>query len=185
MFINDIPTLDIENISGSLLFADDLVTFFIYDKPGKVRKTIDNYMLAVESWLNKWRLIAAPNKCFYTIFTGNGQCRNENKIAPKFYGVELIHEAHPKILGVTFDRSLSFNKQIEDIRLKVQNRLNIIKILSGSSWHLNKEVLKSLYFALIRSIVDYSFFIIDKISVTNVSRLESVQNKAIKLIITE
>ena len=51
IYINDIPVLNNKNKSYSLLFADDLVTFFIFKKDGSLGKSVSNYMLAVENWL--------------------------------------------------------------------------------------------------------------------------------------
>ena len=50
--LNDqIKNLNNKNKSYSLLFADDLVTFFIFKKDGSLGKSVSNYMLAVENWL--------------------------------------------------------------------------------------------------------------------------------------
>ena len=78
VYINDIPICEEKNYSGSFLFADDLSTFFIFDKASNVKRKIYNYMLAVEAWLNKWRLLAAPKKCSYTIFSANGKSKEKN-----------------------------------------------------------------------------------------------------------
>ena len=62
-------------------------------------------------------------------------------------------------------------------------RLNIIKIFSHKSWHLNCVTLTSIYRALIGSIFDYSFFFsIACISETNLNRVQTVQNWAIRCI---
>ena len=52
IYINDIPVITCKNKSCLILFADDVVTFFIFKNPGHVK-----YMLTMENWLNKWRLI--------------------------------------------------------------------------------------------------------------------------------
>jgi hypothetical protein len=63
IYINDIPSKYNINKYYSLLFADDLVTYFIYNKPGKVKAIIKGYLLNLEEWLNSWRLCMAANKC--------------------------------------------------------------------------------------------------------------------------
>ena len=44
-------------------------------------------------------------------------------------------------LGISFDEILTFNSHIKHIRAKTLQRLNIIKVLSNSSWHLDMNTL--------------------------------------------
>ena len=44
IYINDIPTMFDENKAYSLLFADDLVTFFIFNKSGQMETKVKNYI---------------------------------------------------------------------------------------------------------------------------------------------
>ncbi|RNA01182.1 RNA-directed DNA polymerase from mobile element jockey-like, partial [Brachionus plicatilis] len=62
-----------------------------------------------------------------------------------------------KFLGLYFDKSICFDKQIKEVKTKCMNRLNIIKILSSKNLKLNHNKLASLYKALIGSILDYNF----------------------------
>ena len=80
------------------------------------------------------------------------------------------------------DRSLCFKTNSEEIKKKCLSRLNIIKILSHKSWKLTTETLTNLYKSLVGSILDYSFFTITEISISNLNFLQSIQNQAIKLI---
>ncbi|RNA15652.1 hypothetical protein BpHYR1_042430 [Brachionus plicatilis] len=45
------------------------------------------------------------------------------------------------MISIKFDESLCFNSQVEFIRSRIQDRLNIIKILSHKSWKLNGKTL--------------------------------------------
>jgi hypothetical protein len=44
IYINDISKRNISNSSESLLYADDLATFFIYKKNGNIENMINNYL---------------------------------------------------------------------------------------------------------------------------------------------
>ena len=68
------------------------------------------------------------------------------------------------------------------MRKKVISRLNIVKILSHSSWSLDKKTLLQIYTSLVRSVLDYSFFIEKSISEANHKILKAVQNNAIRSI---
>ena len=71
-----------------------------------------------------------------------------------------------KFLGINFDRTLSFNSCFQEIKAKCHKRLNIIKILKHKSWGLSSNTLKNIYYALIRSIIDYASTIFEILSET-------------------
>ena len=125
-------------------------------------------------------------KCCYTIFSkvGNKNCRFNKKINFNLLlNNELIpYNPNPLFLGVTFDEYLCFNTHADNLRARAENRLNIIKIVAHSSWHLTKTTLLNIYSALVSSIFTYSFFIVANISISNLEKIQIIQNKAIKLI---
>ena len=52
-------------------------------------------------------------------------------------GVNLENTAQPKYLGVTFDRTLSYKQHIQNIKMKVATRINLLKKLVCSKWRTN------------------------------------------------
>ena len=178
IFINDIPKLNSKNNSYSLLFADDLVSFFIFKKYGKIVTLINYYLKKIEAWLVKWKMKMAPEKCSHTIFSENPG-KNQS-LTLKLFGKNIPYEKKPLFLGITFDENLCFNSHVEFIRSRCVDRINILKILAQKSWKLNYNTLVNIYKTLIGSIIDYSFFIPVLVSKTNLSRLQVLQNISIK-----
>jgi hypothetical protein len=121
-----------------------------------------------------------PSKCNYTIFSGIGRGCLEFDLHINWgripYNPELL------FLGVKFDERLCFATHFANLRSRALKRLNIIKIFSHGSWHLNFTTLTNLYRALIGSIFDYSFFTGVCVSDTNLNRIQTVQNRAIRTI---
>jgi hypothetical protein len=179
IFINDIPKAQSPNRAYTSLFADDLTTMFIYDKPGKINKIMSRYLAELETWLKNWRLDMSPSKCCYTIFANKVSKPN---VVPTLYDTPIPYSKNPVLLGVTFDEQLSFNKQIENIKTKSIKRMNLIKILSSKHFKLKEKTLLSIYKSLIRSIIEYNFFFTNTISPTNTNALQIIQNKVIKII---
>jgi exonuclease III len=181
IFINDIPLSNIPSFSNSVLFADDLGSLFYFNKDKKkVTDQINRYLKELENWLKIWRLNMNVNKCCYLIFGNSGFKRFNMEI--KMNGEKIPYSKNPIFLGVTFDEQLCFNKHMEILRSRALKRLNIIKIFSHKSWKLNHCTLKLIYRALVGSIYDYSFFIIQRASTTNLESLQRVQNRAIRSI---
>ena len=181
VYINDIPLADEKHFSYSSLFADDLATLFFFKKTGKINSKIKKFLENLVRWLYKYRLKMNADKCCYTVFSGNG---NKDQI---FFNLKLkngLIPYNPKstFLGIIFDEFLCFKDHVVMLRGRALKRLNIIKIFSHRSWQLDSNTLKCIYEALIGSIFTYSFFAIARIAKTNMERLQTVQNRAIRSI---
>ena len=67
--------------------------------------------------------------------------------------IPVVDEA--KFLGVIFDRKLSFIPPIKYLKAKCLKALNLLKVLSHTSWGADRTVLLHLYRSLIRSKLHY------------------------------
>ena len=181
VYIGDIPLTNAANISFSALFADDLCALFIFKKKSaKLVKRMKVYIQSSVDWLFKWRLKMNASKCCYTIFS-NGSTngiRFDLAINNEF----IPYNPNPIFLGISFDERLCFNVHFANLRARALRRLNIIKIFSHSSWHINRKTLTTVFRALVGSIFDYSFFAVANCSETNLESIERVQNRAIRCI---
>jgi len=180
VFIGDIPLSNSKSVSYSALFADDLSSIFFFNKPGKIIHLMKAYLASLVEWLFKWRLKMNASKCCYTIFSKGG--RGNLVLDLRLNGESIPYNPNPIFLGITFDERLTFNVHFENLRVRALKRLNIIKIFSHKSWHLNRATLTNIYRALIGSIFDYSFFSIACVSETKLNRVQTVQNRAIRCI---
>ena len=113
IFINDIVTnLDVQ----SLLYADDLKIFYVIETEEDCSK-IQNNLNKINDWcvLNQLPLNVA--KCSAFTF-----CRARNCVTYNYYlnDQELKRPDTIKDLGVTFDRSLSFNEYKFDYIISVK-----------------------------------------------------------------
>ena len=119
-------------------------------------------------------------KCCYTIFCGSATGRVKLKII--LNGEAIPYNPNPVFLGVTFDESLCFGSHFQNLRHRALKRLNILKLFSHRSWHLGKKTLSSIYRALIGSLFDYSFFTLACLSNTSIKQVQTVQNRALRII---
>lgn len=179
IYINDIPINDNKNKDYSFLFADDLISFNIYHKKGHINSKLNNYMSKIENWLSKWRLEMSPSKCSYMVFSKGGQFESFNI---QLFGQSLPVSENTKFLGLRFGSRLSFSGQIEYLKDTCLKRLNILKIVSRKWWGLNIDTLYQIYNSLIRSVMEYSSITYCCFSITNLNKLKSIQNQAIRTI---
>ena len=179
VFINDVPTGDSKNKSHSLLFADDLSTIFIFKRQGNLTSTAQRYLNQLSKWLYINRLQMNASKCSYTIFA-NGNSSPEFNF--ELNGTKIGHEKHPKLLGSELDQRVSFCRNVDVVSRKCASRLNIIKILSHSSWRLDKRTLLNIYRALIGSLIDGCAFHHATMAKATLAKLQTIQNSAIRTI---
>ena len=163
---------------------DDLVAFFPFGKTGAVKNKVKNYIKEIEVWLEKWRLTMAPSKCNYTIFAKSNINleKTKDEFDLRMYDEVIPYEANPVSLGITFDEKLNFEAHVKKIREKCQKRSNLVKIMSHKSWHLSKKTLLTLYKAVVGSVLDYSAFIVPRLSERLKTTLQAIQNKAVRTI---
>jgi hypothetical protein len=180
IFINDIPIRNELNKSNSVLFADDLATFFYFNKIGNLNDIVNKYLKEIEKWLVKWKFKMSANKCCFIIFS-KGSKKNELKLNLKLFNEIIPNNPNPVFLGVQFDEKLNFDSHIELLKKnKINNRLNLIKILSHRKWKLSHSTLLTIYYSLIRSLFDYIFFIINSVPDSSIVKIQRIQNSAIK-----
>ena len=70
-------------------------------------------------------------------------------------GQYLKHDLHPVYLGVTLDRTLSYQQHLTKVAHKVKSRNNLLTKLAGSSWDANANTLRSSVLALCYSVAEY------------------------------
>ena len=76
-----------------------------------------------------------------------------------------------------------FTPHVNNMLERTTSRLNILKALAGTSWGHKKETLRLTYYAMIKPIFTYACPIwFPHTSSSNITRLQSVQNKALRII---
>ena len=124
----------------------------------------------------KWRLCINPSKCQLILFS---KCKQEATTI-KLFNQNIPQSDHIKFLGIYLDRTMNLSKCVEDIHAKCHKRLNIIKILSHKSSNLSDETIRTVYFSLIRSILDYASIIYELLCETKKQDFRSIQYHALR-----
>ncbi|GFV25165.1 reverse transcriptase domain-containing protein [Trichonephila clavipes] len=89
----------------------------------------------------------------------------------------------PTYLGVILDPELRFSKDIKQTANKALGKLNILRKLSGTSWGSRPQTLKSTFCTVIRPVLEYATLIWTPASISVMRTLDSVQQRAAKIII--
>ena len=89
---------------------------------------------------------------------------------------------HPKILGLTLDPKLTYNRHIDLAETKTRKTINILKILTPTKWDKHKKTILATYKAITRPLLEHASTIWSpNASETNIDKLQIVQNTALRI----
>ena len=80
------------------------------------------------------------------------------------------------------DKRLNFEHQLAHISDICRRRSGILKIINNKCWHLNEKSQKIVYYAMVRSTMEYSAFIFNILPINAKKKLEAIQNNALRRI---
>lgn len=181
LYMHDIPTPP-DNIYISS-YADDLTIISIHTDADICSTQVQAYITQFEQWLTQNRLKVAPSKSTSTLLTSHNK-EHQHRPTATLNNTLIPHTHETKILGVTYNTSMSFAPHINNITIKCRPRLNTLRALTGSTFGQNKETLTIVFKQYIRSIIDYaSPAWHPAISLTQINKLQTIQNTALRIIL--
>jgi ribonuclease HI len=134
---------------------------------------------SVANRLEKLGLTLSADKSNYCVFS-RGRRRMVPSLKIKEQPLSVVENA--KYLGIWLDRSLLWGKHINETIYKCAKIMNLLTMLSGTSWGVHTKHLRRLYISLIRSRMDYGCFIYDCSAESHISKLDRLQNQALRII---
>ena len=176
-FTADLPT----DAEVSTAYADDVT---VMDSGRKVEDLVPRLQTSVNNmstWSRDNNLALARSKSNIILFTSD---THESDKHPEIWlGGEIIPLAKElKILGVTFDTFMSFEAHIASMVVKASSRLQIMKMLAGTSWGQQRESLLSFFKCIIKPLFTYAAPIwFPNTSKSSIGRLQVVQNAALRI----
>ena len=129
-------------------YADDFTVAAAAATAADATTTLAAHADEVGRWASDRKLQISTQKSTVTLFSSQTRELNTQP-SIQFNNSTLPHEKHPKILGVTFDPTLTFCAHVDNIVKKAKQRLSIMKALTGSAWGQQKESLINTYKATI------------------------------------
>ena len=93
--------------------------------------------------------------------------------------ISISDTAH--FLGVTFDKKITFLPHILNLRTKCEKSLNILKVLSNTSWGADRVSLLKIYRAITRSKIDYACQIYGSAGNSYLKKLDTVHHSALRI----
>ena len=175
IMINDLP----ENIGINVnLYADDAC---IWDTDLDINKLVSNVQSAlnqVKKWCDNWGLRVSNSKSAGVLFSRRRKIPN---ICLRIDNDVLSMKREYKYLGLIFDSKLTYRSHVKCVTDRCHKRLNLLRLLSGTTWGASKPCLLTIYRTLIRPVMEYCFetylFASNYVS----ESLQKIQNAALRV----
>jgi len=152
IYTNDQP---LHEGTRNFIYADDLCVTAQYPIFSKVEHTIEEALDDLTTYYRSNSLRANPDKTQVTAFhLKNSEAKRTLQV--KWNNTDLENTPYPKYLGVTLDRTLSYKKHIQNTKMKVTTRNNLLRKLSTSKWGSNASTIRTTALALSYSAAEYA-----------------------------
>ena len=174
LYINDLP-----NISDKLnffLFADDTNIYYESKNLKNLEQTVNEELKKLSLWLNLNRLALNISKTNFVIFRAN-RALNHN-VTLIMNRKALIQKDHVKYLGVLLDEHLNWRHQITSVSKKISRGIGILSLLKNC---MEIKLIKSIYYSLVYSHLNYGIQAWGSASPTDLEKLLILQKKAVRI----
>ena len=175
---NNIVTC-LDNKTDGSLFVDDFGICFRSKNMRTIERHLQQCINRIGDWAtnNGFKFSKSKTQCVH--FCKLRKVHNDPVLYLYGSPIPVVEEA--KFLGVIFDRKLSFIPQIRYIKAKCLKALNILKVLSNTSWGADRSTLLHLYRSLIRSKLDYGSVVYGSARKSCLQTLDTVHNQGLRL----
>ena len=181
IFVNDLPS---STALDPIMFADDTTLFHSNKNINSLFETVNKELVNITSWFHVNKLSLNANKTKYVLFH---KPRKKIYIPLSLPLLEInqcvIKRVQSiKFLGVIVDENLNWKNHIDLVHNKISKSVGI---LYKASKLLNLSCLKSIYFALIHSYINYANAAWASSPKTELNKILVKQKQAVRIIFHE
>lgn len=170
IFINDLPSVISNNVKIKI-FADDIKIYYPISNL-QDHQLLQTALDSISVWSNDWQLPISVTKCS-VLHIG----KHNKQLKYTLNKVVLPSSDNCKDLGIILEPSLQFDEYIKQIRIKANQKSNLILKYFRSR---NKSLLTRAFKTYVRPIVEYNTFIWNPHLNSDIDKIEYVQKNFTK-----
>ena len=136
-------------------YADDITITAPHTDIDIAKANIQPYLQDVLKWTKDNDLLLNTDKTTCTLLTPDPAEYNK-QLGLHIDNATLPMTTHPKILGLTLDPKLTYNRHIDLAATKARKTINILKVLNSTKWGKHKETILATYKAITRPVLEYA-----------------------------
>ena len=167
------------NLTDCSLYVDDFCICYRSKSMATIERQLQQNLNKIESWAasNGFKFSKSKTQCVQFC-----QLRKQHDDPVlHLYGSPIPVVEESKFLGILFDRKLSFIPHIKYLKAKCLKALNLLKVLSHTSWGADRTTLLKLYRSLVRSKLDYGCIIYGSARKSYLQMLDPIHNQGLRL----
>ena len=174
--INDIVNC-LDNLTDCSLYVDDFCICFRSKSMRTIERHLQQNLNKIEHWAtnNGFKFSKSKTQCVHFC-----QLRKQDPVLT-LYGSPIPVVQEYKYLGLIFDKKLSFIPHIKYIKAKCHKALNMMKVLSHTTWGADRTTLLLLYRSLIRSKLDYGSIAYGSARKSYLAMLDPLHHQGLRL----
>ena len=182
IYINNLAMI-LPDEDTTCMFANDVGILVTRRTKAEAEKAAQKVVDVVVSWSREWKLTLNSSKSEVSCFTTSTQEVNKWKPTIRIDGDAIPFAKNPRLLGVYLDCQLSFGYHVKYVTREASKKLRLIAMVANTTWGWRRDDLKKLYSSLVRGKLDYASEGWQPwLSDSNISALDRIQNKVIRLI---
>ncbi|XP_026475710.1 uncharacterized protein LOC113380860 [Ctenocephalides felis] len=162
-----------------LQYADDLFLYISCNSLEECIHKIKRSNTGVSEWMRSNHLNLSLIKTKGILFTRHRKFLYPQEINMGNWNCKIDDSL--KILGVIFDKKMTFRAHVEEVVKKCEVGKNIIRRLVGTDWGAHPSACLAIYKSIIRSHIDYGYIIYGGISTNIQGMLDKAQLSALRL----
>ena len=176
--INSIVSCLLPDIKCSL-YVDDLAIYYSSSHMPSIERKLQQSLNRLGCWYDENGFKFSPTKTGCVHFC---QLRKQH-LDPELYlnGTQISIFGEAKFFGLLFDSKLSLIPHITSLKRTCTKSLDLIKVLSNTTWGADRKVLLRLCIALIRSKLDYGYIVYGSARPSYIRQLDTVHNQGLRL----
>lgn len=176
-YINDIKSAGFD--CQLSLYADDTVLYASDMSIDSLELKMNRNLVKLDSWATNNRLTINPTKTRFVLFNFLNLAHKSRTIQLQINDTVLVQSNSYEYLGIIIDERLSFKQHINKTISACSQKLFT---LSKIRRYISNQVAQILYKSLVLSIMDYGNVFVLNASGKDASRLQKVQNRALRII---
>jgi ribonuclease HI len=162
-------------------FADDGALWKYSPNLDHAISVVQLQLKKVKVWSDSRGFKISQSKTKAVIFT-NKRDKDPEPRKLTLAGVTIDYSETAEFLGLNWDRRLTWEVHITELIKRCNKDMNVMRILSGTTWGADKRMLLTMYQSLILSKLMYGCEAFDSASNNLLKGLDRVQNQALRII---
>lgn len=162
-------------------YADDLLILLTGPDELRLIEQAKDILGNLSTSLTELNLSVSYSKSAAIMFRKSNRQRNLPCIVMD--GDIIPWKQQVRYLGVMFQNTLKWNVQIDNVCNKAQKSLNILRAAGGTKWGADPLILRSVYFGIVRSHLEYCCQVYQPIPNYLKTKMDKIQYQSLRIIL--